>query len=272
MVTWPAVGLGFLLAIAVAFAACRLRSLTGRGAAAAVVVGGLTFGVGGPLAGALLLLFFVSSTLLSNLGERNKSGVAAGFEKGSRRDDGQVLANGGAAALLSVAYGIWRDPLALAGLVGALAAVTADTWSTEVGVLARRPPRLVTTWREVAAGTSGAVTPEGLLAGAAGAALIGVSAWLGAGRPALVGAAIVGGVLGSLVDSLLGATAQAMYFCPTCRRQTERHPLHGCGTPTTRSRGLPWLRNDAVNVAASLTGAAAALVWLAAAAPIPGVS
>ena len=38
------------------------------------------------------------------------------------------------------------------------------------------------------------------------------------------------GWLGALFDSLLGATVQSIYYCPTCQKETERYPLHSCGT------------------------------------------
>jgi uncharacterized membrane protein len=72
----------------------------------------------------------------------------------------------------------------------------------------------------------------------------------------------VAGVCGALFDSLLGATVQAIYFCPTCNKETERHPLHTCKTPTVRRRGWRWLNNDMVNFFASLIGALAAFgLW-----------
>jgi uncharacterized membrane protein len=74
---------------------------------------------------------------------------------------------------------------------------------------------------------------------------------------ALAGTA--GGLAGSLVDSLLGATVQAMYFCPACQKETERHPTHACGARTDRIRGWSWLGNDAVNFAATAFGALLAI-------------
>jgi uncharacterized membrane protein len=69
-------------------------------------------------------------------------------------------------------------------------------------------------------------------------------------------------VAGALFDSLLGATVQAMFFCPTCGRETERHPRHSCGTATKHVRGWAWLDNDGVNFAASLAGAIVSLaLW-----------
>ena len=46
------------------------------------------------------------------------------------------------------------------------------------------------------------------------------------------------GLLGSLFDLLIGATVQAMYFCPKDQKETEKHPLHTCGTETIHIRGL----------------------------------
>jgi uncharacterized membrane protein len=67
------------------------------------------------------------------------------------------------------------------------------------------------------------------------------------------------GLFGSLFDSLLGATTQAIYTCPTCQKETEQHPTHTCGSATTLQRGLPWLQNDWVNFGCSLASAALAI-------------
>jgi len=254
---------GFVLAAAVALLAYRFGTLTLRGATAATAVGGVTFGAGGLLPGALLMLFFATSSVLSGLGSRRKGRVAAQFEKGGQRDQGQVLANGAVAAALALAYGITLQPVMLAGLAGALAAVNADTWATEIGVLSRRRPRLVTTGQPVDPGTSGAVSIEGMLAAVAGAGLIGIAAGWGTGSLVLAVAVLAAGFIGAAADSVLGATVQAMYFCPTCQKQTERHPRHVCGSATIQVRGRPWLGNDGVNLAASLVGAClAAGFWI----------
>jgi uncharacterized protein (TIGR00297 family) len=247
--------LGTLLAVLIASAAYALGSLSASGAVAAVAVGILAFGIGGLAPAALMILFFVSSSALSRFGGERKRRVAAAFSKGGRRDAGQVAANGGLAAALSVLYGLTGEPLFLAGVAGALAAANADTWATELGVLARRQPRLITTGATVEAGASGGVTPEGTIAALAGAGLIALTAApLGGGSPVAL-AATVGGLAGALFDSLLGATVQAMYFCPACGKETERHPTHACGAPTRYVRGRRWLDNDVVNFAATACGA-----------------
>lgn len=257
---------GLLLSTAIGWFAYRRRALSSSGVLGAVITGTILFGVGGWDWGLLLLTFFISSSLLSRYRAEEKSGLAEKFAKGHQRDLGQALANAGLAALLALVGLMWDHPLLYVACVGAMAAVNADTWSTELGVLSRRPPRLITTGRRVEIGTSGGVTGLGLLATLAGSGLIGLTgaataaASGGTARDAiaLLLGAIAGGTAGSLFDSLLGATVQAIYWCDQCGKETERQ-VHRCGTVTRRVRGLPWLGNDGVNFLASAVGAAVAL-------------
>lgn len=256
--------IGLLLGILISLAAWRLGSLSRSGACAAALTGGLIFGLGGLPWAALLLTFFISSSALSKAFKKRKTAVSEKFSKGSRRDWGQVLANGGLGTLLVIAFAFYPDkPIIWFAYAGVMATVNADTWATELGVLNPHRPRLLTTGQPVEPGTSGAISLYGTLATAAGAALIGL---VGAGfspvstRLSLIMAATLGGACGSLFDSLLGATIQAIYHCPQCDKETERHPTHTCGTETVQIRGWHWLNNDLVNLLASLVGALIATV------------
>jgi uncharacterized protein (TIGR00297 family) len=185
-----------------------VKWLTRRGWAAALAVGLATVWGLGWRGVILLFAFFVSSSLLST--------------KQATRNERQVLANGGVAALAALTGNwIW--------FAGALAAANADTWATEIGSHSRTVPRLITNGTRVPAGTDGGMTLLGTAGGIAGAGLIaGLSYVLGKhGVPAVA----VAGSAGMLLDSLLGATVQGK---------------------------VRWMDNDAVNLAATLTGAACA--------------
>ncbi len=258
---------GFLLAIIIAFLAYRVHSLNRSGAFAAALVGTIIFGVGGWQWAVLLLTFFITSSALSRAFKKRKQGLDEQYSKGHERDAGQVFGNGGIAALFTLLHGLF--PAALwpwLGFAAALAAVNADTWATELGVLSPHPPRMINNLsKQVEKGTSGGISLVGTLAALAGSALIALLAvllptehwslitdyWL------LITAS---GLAGSLFDSILGATVQAIYFCPKDHKETERHPLHTCGTETVHLRGWKWLTNDWVNFACGAMGAVIALV------------
>jgi uncharacterized protein (TIGR00297 family) len=225
--------IGFCLGAVIAYLAWRASSLNRSGAWAAVLTGGLVFGLGGISWAAVLMAFFISSSILSRLFSERKIAAGEKFAKGSQRDWGQVLANGGLGALLVIAFGLLPEQSwPWIAFTGAMAAVTADTWATEVGVLSSSSPRLITNGQLVDPGTSGGVTHLGYLAVSSGALLIGLTAAIfHPGYPlALITAALLAGLAGSTIDSLLGATVQAIYYCPTCQKETERHPhLYAAG-------------------------------------------
>lgn len=268
---WQRLALGLAIAAALAAAAWRLRLLAPSGALAAVLLGGLTFGLGGLPAAIVLVAFFASSSALTRLFSKRKKALAKTFSKGGRRDWVQVLANGGPALLaLGLGAADWLpQAVAWPALAAALAGATADTWATELGVLSPGQPQLITTGQRVPKGTSGGVSLVGSLAAAAGALLITLVAGLvGAGfmRASFLLSVLLAGVLGSYFDSLIGATVQAIYYCPDCKKETEQHPLHSCGAPTTLRRGWAWMSNDWVNFLSGLFSIlvllAAAAVWL----------
>ncbi len=258
--------LGLLLSSSIGLLAYRRRSLNRSGVVGAILTGTTTVGVGGWAWGLSLIFFFVSSSLLSHFRERDKAAVAEDkFSKGSERDIWQVAANGGVATLLTLGYGLStshtvRDACE-AGFIGAFATATADTWATEIGTLNTQSPRLITTGKLTTPGTSGGITPLGTGVAALGATSLGLFyALLRRQRYSKLSIiALLSGVVGSLCDSYLGATVQAMYYCPTCKRETERH-VHNCSTTTVPLRGISWMNNDAVNFLATLFGAVMAMV------------
>lgn len=232
----------------------RAGLLTTSGALAAAALGSAS-----ALAGldwmVLLLGFFFSSVLLGRLGRaRKQQRSAAVIEKSGPRDATQVLANGaifGIGAFLAARGTISTATAAVA--LGGLAAATADTWGTEIGMLSRQAPRSILTWAPLEPGMSGGVSMLGLAATAGGAVMI---AALAAGMrwPLLVVVpAAVGGIAGAMADSVLGATLQQRRRSVRTGRMTERL-TEADGTPTVAAGGLNWFDNDGVNFASTLVG------------------
>lgn len=250
------VAFGALLAASVAGIAWRVRALTASGAFAAFIVGGCVFGAGGWPYAAVLFAFFIPSTLLSRIGRARKRELVD-IGKHGARDALQVVANGGIAAACAVLAAAFHNAQLATAFAGAFAAASADTWGTEIGTLARGLPRSVLTFKPLPPGLSGGITVQGTIAEVAGALFVGLIASLLHVAPWWSVAA--GGIVGAFVDSILGASAQELRYCPACDRRCETDP-HVCGSPTTRIRGASWMSNDAVNLFCTLAGAIVALL------------
>lgn len=249
------------------------RPLTSRGTIAAALVGGLTLTAGWAWA-VLLIGWFISVAGLTALGrEQKRARTRSMLPDEEGRGARQVFANGGIFAIAALAQTITGDARFGVAALGALAAATADTWATEIGLLLGGAPYGVLTGRQLEPGTSGGVTPIGNAAAVAGAlavAFVGAAclqlAPAGTSRtPAQSGGLLIAiagaGVLGSVVDTIIGATVQARRRCLGCDAWTERK-VHSCGSATRHARGIRFITNDVVNLLATLTGAVTALLLI----------
>ena len=256
--------LGFILAIIIAFLAYKAHSLNKSGALAAAFTGTIIFGIGGWAWAILLLTFFITSSALSRAFKKRKQGLDEKFSKGHERDAGQVFGNGGVATLFAALHFFFPNELwPWLGFAAALAAVNADTWATELGVLNPHPPRMITNLNKIVEkGTSGGISLIGTLASLTGSALIAFLASLLTDNWSLFLLITFSGLAGSLFDSFLGGTVQAMYYCPTDKKETEKHPLHTCGTQTVHIRGWKWLDNDLVNFSCGAFGMLVAMLFI----------
>ena len=255
------IGWSALFSVLIGWLAYRRGSLAASGMWGAMVVGTCIFGFGGWRWGLLLTLFFVSSSGLSHFREAEKAAVAEEkFAKGHARDWGQVMANGGLGSLLAVGSVVWPAWFWWPLFVGVMGTVNADTWATELGTLAKQRPWLITNGRQVPPGTSGGVTLWGTAATTMGGLAIGLMAALVSAETGWISGLLMGGVgglVGSLSDSLLGATWQAMYYDDVAQIETEKTVY--LGRPTRLIRGFSWMNNDMVNLLASIVGAVVAV-------------
>ncbi len=208
---------GLLPAVAVNLAVSGLawaaRSVKPSGAIAGFLIGVITWAFGGWRAYVILLLFFVLATGATKVGFERKAARRIAQEEGGRRGARHAVANCGVpafAAFLSVVTP--HEELFRIGLVAALATAVFDTVSSELGQVYGRHPFLITSFKRVPAGTDGAVSVEGTLAGLAAAAVLALSA-LGFGMMGSSGwkgalTVVVGAFAGTTFESYLGAISR----------------------------------------------------------------
>ena len=269
-----------ILGAGLAFKGYRGGSLDTSGAVGAALVGWGTL-YAGVRFGVVLGAFFFLSSAMTRVGGEIKRRIDENHVPGATsggRNWIQVAANGLVPTFLAMSYSFatggpeyllgvnnaFETPLA-AAFIGYYGCCCGDTWSSELGVLSRKMPRLITTGKECKPGTNGGVTTLGLVASAAGGFAVGFAFWCGglfvpvvtgnvtlalqfaAQWPVLV-IGLGAGLVGSLMDSLLGATIQFSGYCSERRRMVSKP-----GPTVTRTSGLNFLSNSAVNfVTASL--------------------
>jgi uncharacterized protein (TIGR00297 family) len=245
-----------LIVVAIAFVA---KVLDLSGALAGFLIGTIVFGIGGWLFAIPMLLFFIISSLLSKLPQRNAKFAQDIIAKGSRRDVTQVLANGLLPTLMVMASLFMKKETAFLLYLGGLAAATADTWATEIGLRLGKNPRSILNGKSVAPGASGGITLAGTLGAILGAALVALAGWWSykiletsaVHWLPFIGVAVAG-IVAQFIDSLLGATLQRRNRCAVCIKITERD--EHCGQATNHFSGWRWLNNDGVNIACGVSG------------------
>jgi uncharacterized protein (TIGR00297 family) len=252
------IGLG--IALLIASGSYLLHFLSGSGAVSTFLLGTVVFGTGSWEFSLPILLFFILSSLLSKIGKTWKQKFADTFQKGGRRDFGQVLANGGIAGIIIILWNYFPHDMWYFAFVGSIAAVTADTWATEIGVFSKLPPRNILNFKQVKPGTSGGVTVLGFMGALFGSFVIVFFGSLVTTRYdsfshilPFIAMIIIAGLLGSVVDSIIGATIQSQYQCPNCGKITEKK-IHCQNHATKLISGFRFIDNDVVNGMCAFSG------------------
>ncbi|KNZ43148.1 DUF92 domain-containing protein [Acetobacterium bakii] len=247
-----------LLSLLFAGVAFKRRSLTPAASVGAFFLAVALYYTGGPLFLLLLMVFFVSATLLSHFKASIKDPIEAELHaKAGPRDLFQVAANGGAALIMGILFVISQNEVYVMAVAIAFAACNADTWASEIGILSKRAPVSLLTFRPVKRGISGGVSPLGLVASCGGAALIALTFGFyelvtgNAGEFLLfqMGLITLGGFMGSILDSLMGGTIQAKYISLKTGELTEKPTYEN--KPNALHKGWRFVNNDFVNFASS---------------------
>lgn len=204
-----ALGLSFFFS----FSAFLINWITLDGVFAATVFGTVSLGLGGWVLAAVVLLFFVSSSLITkapvHVVNPEQTGYITQVSK-VRRDGLQIWANGFWIALFAVLWFLFQNYIFLIMASAALATATADTWATELGSRKNGQTILITDFSKVNPGTEGGVSIKGTLGAFWGALLIAGALLILSSEVNLKLVSIIAfcGFLGCLADSYLGAIYQ----------------------------------------------------------------
>ncbi len=198
--------LAFVLSLLLSMTAFLWGWFSLDGFYAAVVTGTALLGLGGWITALLVLLFFISSNLIT------RSIPAGNPVTGNeiRRDGLQVWANGFWMVLFAILLFLFQSELFQLLIAVAIASVTSDTWATEVGSRRGGKTLLISRLIEVPPGTDGGVSFHGTLFALLGALLIAAAYLAFSFQASLFNFFLVlfCGFSGCIADSYLGAVYQ----------------------------------------------------------------
>ncbi len=237
--------IGFTLSATIAIAAYYKRALNTSGAMSAIITGTLVFGFGGFFPYLIFISFFALSSGIQFFTDTKQT---------AQRSYRQVLANGLIAVLFITLYYLEGETIYYALFIGSVAVSAADTASSEVGILSKRSPVSIFTFRRMEKGLSGAITPLGLVAGLLTALFYALLSLIPLGLSFFI-PILITGFLGTLIDSALGTVQVKYKHKKTISEEKSENATHYAG--------FRWLDNDLVNF---LTNAIAVsvmfIIWI----------
>ncbi len=230
-----------LLAIAVI---APKKLLTPAGYAHAWVLGVIVWGCLGWPGYTVVMAYFLIGSGVTRIGMAQKEAAGIAEKRSGMRGPENVWGSALTATLCALGVALMSlpgfaataDPWGLwlsLGYVASFSTKLADTTASEVGKAYGKRTFLITTLRPVPAGTEGAVSLEGTLAGIVGSAVLALVGWavgLITGGGVLI--CLVAAFIATNVESVIGATLQVK---------------------------LAWLTNELVNIMNTTIGAIAAI-------------
>ena len=200
----------FIILIALAPAGLllfRFNILTRRGSFVAYLLGFYLAGIAGWPWLVSVLLFFLSAAAFTKLRH-----AIQGVQYTSRgRNAWQVIANIIWAVTSSVLFLLTQDEIFILFFIAFVAAVTADTWASEIGPLLNKRCLSLSTMRTEPAGTNGGISFFGSVAAMGGATIVSSMAYylfFGTWQWDVIAILSASAFLACFVDSLLGAFAE----------------------------------------------------------------
>lgn len=235
--------------------------LTKFGTAVAIVLDFIVSVAFGNIGFMYLLLFLAISVVVDKIKLRAK-GREDLSEKGDKRDECQVLANGLVAMFATIFFLVDKNPVFMVAYFASLAEAFSDTCASGLGAFSKKTYDIFR-FKSVQNGISGGMSTIGTLASLLAPMLLAsVPLLIGVITVSIYAIIVASAFLGALFDSLLGSLLQAKYKCTVCEKITEKR-VH-CENVTAHSSGIRFITNDTVNLLSTLFSAIlAAILFLA---------
>ena len=194
------------LIICILFYFYRKSHLSLSGFLSASLMATLITGLGGSFYLIPIIIFFISSTIISKLGNSTK------YKSSINRSVSQVISNGGIPLLICIINHFYQDAILYYAFLASVAAANSDTWGTEIGKLSKIKPIDIISRKKLSKGESGGVTNIGLLGSVMGSLIIGFSGYLFINDLQYVLLVTLSGWFGAIFDSILGSTIQGRFI------------------------------------------------------------
>ena len=231
-------GISIILSLLLGLIAYLKRALTMPALILAVLFSTLITYFGGLTSFIILVVVFLGS-IITKLFYKNK--------KSNKRKLIQIISNVGIGVLSLIIYKFTSNDLYLLIYASVMAESLADTLASDIGVLSKSEPINILTLKKGERGLSGNISFLGLISALIGSLLIGTIYYIGMDKSITSFIIIIlSGFLGSLIDSILGASIQVKYKCEKCKKITERK--EHCGKKTNYYKGIKWIDNNLVNL------------------------
>lgn len=198
----------------------------------------------------MLVVTFLLALLAEKISEKSKIKDDIN-EKNGQRDIIQILVNVVPATISLVIFYLTKNEIFLMGYVVMMGETLADTLGSDIGVISKRKPINILTFKKSQPGLSGNVSFLGLFCEFIGSLIISIIYYLFIDN-SIVDMLIItcSSFMGGIFDSILGSSVQVKYKCKKCKIITEKK-IH-CGYETKYYKGIRWIDNDIVNLFSNL--------------------
>ena len=198
----------------------------------------------------ILLVTFLGASLAEVISKNNKIKININ-EKCGQRDIIQIVVNVLPATIAIIIFHFTNNNIFLMGYVAMMGETLADTLGSDIGIISKKKPINILTFKRSQPGLSGNVTFLGLCCELGGSLMIGLIYYLLINNNIIDMLIITSSsLMGGLFDSVLGALGQVKYKCQKCKMITEKK-MH-CGYKTEYYKGIRWIDNDIVNLFSNL--------------------